>query len=116
MAKERHKDKSHDTFNDLDPEFQLQPGDDPEKIFPAEFEMIKELRKDFPDFKEYSDKYLVIFLCSRRHDIEETKKVMKNYMENRKRLGLGLRKIKLEVSKSNSLTDSFCRISSGCSE
>ncbi len=83
MEKPKTK-KKEKTFNDLDLKFQLQPEDDPDKIFAEEKEMIQELRKEFPNYSEYSDKYLVTFLCARRHKLEETKKLMTKFMEKRK--------------------------------
>jgi hypothetical protein len=100
------KEDRRATFNDLDEKFQIHPGDDPEKIFPEELEMIETLRKEIPECKEMSDKYLVFFLCSRRHAMEEVKLKLKNFVEVRKKTGMELFNISLMVGSAIPLIDS----------
>lgn len=76
-----------DTFNQLDHRFQLQPHHDPNHIFPEEYEMIKELRTKRPALSKESDKFLVVFLCARRHNLAETLDLLDKYTSKRKSLG-----------------------------
>jgi len=86
--KPEKQEKDFGTFNQLDPRFQLSPSDDPENIFPEEYDMIKEMRAQRPELERESDKFLVTFLCARRHDVGETIKLLDKYMKKRKELGL----------------------------
>ena len=54
-----------------DPRFQLTDKHDAEHIFPEEHEMIAELRNRIPLLRFYSEKFIVYFLCARRHDVDE---------------------------------------------
>jgi hypothetical protein len=75
------------TFNDLDPKFQLTPELDLDHIFPEEYEMVAELRKRVPDLMWYSEKMIVVFLCARRHDLDETQDLIQKYLDKKKELG-----------------------------
>jgi len=59
----------------------LNEDHDPDHIFPEELEMIAELRKRMPVLQFYSDKFLVYFLCARRHDIDEVETLLQRYIE-----------------------------------
>lgn len=85
--KEDKKDEEKETFNQLDERFQVLDHHDPEIIFPEEQEMCKELRTQRPELEKESDKFLVVFLCARRHSIEDTLKLLDKYMKKRKELG-----------------------------
>lgn len=80
------KDKK-ETFNQLDEKFQVSDDMDPEIIFPEEYEMIKELRTERPELEKESDKFLVCFLCARRHNVPDTIKLLDKYVKKRKELG-----------------------------
>ena len=71
----------------MDIRFQLQPHHDPEHIFDEELEMVKILRERIPALEEWSDKFIVCFLCARRHDIEETVKLFEKHLSKAKDLG-----------------------------
>eukprot|EP01111_Echinosteliopsis_oligospora_P013661 TRINITY_DN4954_c0_g1_i1.p1 TRINITY_DN4954_c0_g1~~TRINITY_DN4954_c0_g1_i1.p1 ORF type:complete len:310 (-),score=73.80 TRINITY_DN4954_c0_g1_i1:84-1013(-) len=77
-----------ETFNQLDERFQLTDQHDPEHIFPDEYEMIAELRRERPELEKETDKFLVVFLCARRHNIPETIKLLDKYTKKRTELGL----------------------------
>ena len=51
--KESKESKEKDTFNQLDEQFQVLDHHDPEIIFPAELEMIKEIRTQRPELVCY---------------------------------------------------------------
>jgi len=54
-----------------DERFQLTPDHDPEHIFPEELDMVATLRQRIPELKFYSDKWIVFFLCARRHVLDD---------------------------------------------
>lgn len=76
-----------ETFNQLDEQFQVDDSMDPDIIFPAEYEMIKELRALRPELEKETDKFLCVFLCARRHSIADTIKLLDKYVKKRKELG-----------------------------
>jgi len=86
MSKDKGKDKK-ETFNSLDERFQLQPHHDDNHIFPEEYEMIAEIRKKRPELEKETDKFLCIFLFSRRHDVDETIELLDKYVKKRKEFG-----------------------------
>jgi hypothetical protein len=49
--------------------------------------MIKQLRERIPELADWSDKYIVCFLCARRHDMEETIKLVERHVTKAKELG-----------------------------
>jgi len=92
MSNDKDKEKSKDkdkveTFNQLDPKFQLTPDHDPDHIFPEEYEFIKTLRSKRPELSGESDKFLVVFLCARRHNIDDTLELLDKFCKKRKALG-----------------------------
>lgn len=86
MAKES-KDKRGETFNSLDERFQLQPHHEDNHIFPEEHEMILEMRKRRPELDKETDKFLCVFLFSRRHNVDDTIELLDKYMKKRKEFG-----------------------------
>lgn len=60
------------THNDLDNRFQWHVELDPDYIFTEEMAMIKELRSRIPQLSNESDKFIAVFLFSRRHNVEDT--------------------------------------------
>jgi len=86
MSKEKDQKKG-ETFNALDERFQLQPQHDDNHIFPEEYEMITEMRRKKPELEKESDKFLCVFLFSRRHDVEDTLELLEKYMKKRKEFG-----------------------------
>lgn len=85
--KEKDNKDTKETFNQLDERFQVLDHHDPEIIFPEELEMIKELREQRPELEKESDKFLCVFLCARRHNIQDTLKLLDKYTKKRKELG-----------------------------
>jgi len=83
----RGQGQSTETFNQLDPKYQLHPGQDPEHIFPEEYELIKILRAKRPALQRESDKFLVVFLCARRHVLDDTIELLDKFTSKRKQLG-----------------------------
>jgi hypothetical protein len=59
--------KKEETFNNLAERFQWHGGIDPDHIFDEEKEMIKELREQVPELEKETDKFVAVFLFSRRH-------------------------------------------------
>jgi hypothetical protein len=84
LKKEKKSKKEHATFNQLDERFQLLPGMDLEHIFPDEKAMVEELRSKIPDLIYFSDKWIVFFLCARRHDLEETAGLIERHLALRR--------------------------------
>lgn len=76
-----------ETFNQLDERFQVLDHHDPDIIFPDEYEMIKELRGQRAELEKETDKFLVVFLCARRHNIPDTLKLLDKFTKKRKELG-----------------------------
>jgi hypothetical protein len=76
-----------ETFNQLDEKFQVLDHHDPEIIFPEEYEMIKEIRTQRPELEKESDKFIVVFLCARRHNVPDTIKLLDKFVKKRKELG-----------------------------
>lgn len=71
------------TLNKLDEKFQITEKHDPDHIFPEELEYIKQLREEFPDLQFYSDKWIVYFLCARRHDLDEVRELLGKFLKMR---------------------------------
>jgi len=69
------------TFNSLAPEFQLTPEHDPDYIFPREYEIIEEVRKQVPAVSRWPDRYILIFLFARRHSIPHTVKLLNKHIQ-----------------------------------
>jgi len=90
--------KKKKTFNRLDERFQLTDAHDPEHIFPEELEMCKELRRLRPELKKETDKFLVTFLCARRHKMDEVLVLLDKYLTKRKELGYDKKKATHRVS------------------
>jgi len=67
------------TENDLDERFQWKEGMDPDHIFEEEYEMIKELRKTFPQLQQETDKFVATFLFARRHHMKDVVSLMKKF-------------------------------------
>ena len=76
------------TFNDLEPRFQIHSHHDENHIFPEEYEMIKRLRQEFPPLQKWKDKKIVWYLCSRRHDFEQVRKIVSNHLTLLKKFGI----------------------------
>lgn len=72
--------KKNKTANKLDERFQITPDHDPEHIFDEERGMVQELRNEIEDLRFYSDKWIVYFLCARRHDMAATKELVNKYL------------------------------------
>jgi len=102
-----HKDSSSDkgdkdkTFNSLDPRFQTTDKHDPEHIFPEELEMCKELRKARPELEKESDKFLVFFLCARRHVMADTLALLDKFLTKRKELGYDKKQVSHRVRRTS---------------
>mmetsp|Transcript_15939 Transcript_15939/g.22178 ORF Transcript_15939/g.22178 Transcript_15939/m.22178 type:complete len:369 (-) Transcript_15939:96-1202(-) len=94
--KKDEKQKKAKTFNRLDERFQLQDHHDPEHIFPEEYEMIKVIRDKYPETATYSDKALCMFLCARRHVMEDVFVLVERHLKKRKELKLDTRSATVE--------------------
>lgn len=76
------------TFNELDERFQWREGLDPDHIFDEEREMIKELRKEVPELEKEDDKFVAVFLFSRRHDLKQVKELLQTFFKKKKTLNI----------------------------
>jgi len=65
----------------LAPEFQLSADDDPEHIFPREYEIIAEVRHLVPEVARWPDRYILIFLFARRHSVPHTVKLLNKHIQ-----------------------------------
>jgi hypothetical protein len=70
----------YNTFNSLAPEFQLTPDNDPDHIFPREYELIEEIRRQIPAVSKWPDRYILIFLFARRHSISHTVNLLNKHL------------------------------------
>jgi hypothetical protein len=86
-AAQQKSKKKNKTANKLDERFQLTDKHDREHIFPEELEMVKQLRSEIPDLRFYSDKWIVYFLCARRHEITAVKELLVKYLKMREEYG-----------------------------
>jgi len=68
------------TFNSLAPEFQVTDDHDPDYIYPREYELIEEVKKQVPDVRNWPAKFVLIFLFARRHSIPHTIKLLKKHL------------------------------------
>lgn len=71
--------KGGKTENDLEERFQWHEGMDPDHIFEDEHRMIKELRAKIPELKDETDKFVAVFLFSRRHILEDVETLLKKF-------------------------------------
>lgn len=71
------------TENDLDERFQWHKGLDPDHIFEGEMEMIKKLRERIPQLEHETDKFIAVFLFARRHDMEETTRLLTKFYKKK---------------------------------
>lgn len=84
--------KKGKTFNQLDERFQWKLGMDDDHIFPEERAMILEIRNDTSTqyhqyIKDWSDKRILYFILSRRHDMKEVKELFRVHFEKASQLG-----------------------------
>lgn len=94
--KKKEEKKKAKTLNRLDERFQLQDHHDPDHIFPEEYEMIKTIRERYPETQTFSDKALVMFLCARRHVMEDVFVLVERHLKKRKELKLETRSATVE--------------------
>jgi len=71
------------TENDLDERFQWHKGLDPDHIFDGELELIEKLRKAIPQLEKETNKFVACFLFARRHDVDETSKLLKKFYKKK---------------------------------
>jgi len=71
------------TANQLDARFQWHEGLDMDHIFEEEKEMIQQLREKIPQLEQETDKFIAVFLFSRRHNIKEVKSVLKKFYKKK---------------------------------
>jgi len=50
-------------------------------IFPREYELIEEVRKQVPDVAKWPDRYILIFLFARRHSVSHTVKLLNKHIQ-----------------------------------
>lgn len=78
------KDPNQKTFNDLAEKFQLTPEDDDETVFDEELELVAQLRAHYGSrIDVLSDRYLIWFLCARRHNMEQVIELLDNHLARR---------------------------------
>lgn len=49
--------------------------------------MIEELRQRVPDLQWYPEKYIVVFLCARRHNLDDAEVLVKKFLDKKTELG-----------------------------
>jgi len=76
------------TFNELDEKFQWHEALDPDHIFDEEKEMIKELRAQVPQLERESDKFVAVFLFSRRHDVAQVQELLHSFYKKKESLNI----------------------------
>jgi len=76
------------TFNDLAERFQWTEALDPDHIFAEEKEMIKELREGIPELEKETDKFVAVFLFSRRHELKDVKELLQAYYKKKAELNI----------------------------
>lgn len=98
MTKDKkEKENKKKTFNRQPEKFQWNSSLDDEYIFPEELEMIKELRDHFGTrLDDFSDKFVMYFLLSRREQVEPTKEVIHNYLNILEKYGWMGKRLTLE--------------------
>eukprot|EP01130_Rhizamoeba_saxonica_P019135 TRINITY_DN980_c2_g2_i2.p1 TRINITY_DN980_c2_g2~~TRINITY_DN980_c2_g2_i2.p1 ORF type:complete len:291 (-),score=65.19 TRINITY_DN980_c2_g2_i2:42-914(-) len=68
--------------NGLDEQFQLGPDHDPNHIFDQEYELIEEVRsKMHPRLDGYTDRFIVVFLFARKHNVKRTIKLLNTHLD-----------------------------------
>jgi len=75
------------TFNSLAPEFQVTEDHEPEYIYPKEYELIAEVRRQIPGVAKWPDRYILVFLFARRHSVPHTVKLLNKHLAYLKSLG-----------------------------
>jgi hypothetical protein len=50
-------------------------------------DLVSQLRERVPELAYYSDKFVVFFLCARRHHLGETQSLIERYLAKRKEFG-----------------------------
>jgi hypothetical protein len=70
----------YNTFNSLAPEFQLTPDNDLDHIFPREYELIEEVRRQVPAVARWPARFILVFLFARRHSIPHTVKLLNKHI------------------------------------
>jgi len=83
----RKEVKKLKTFNRLEERFQLLPEHLEDHVFEEELEMVKEIRKNHPEFEILEDKFLLASLFSRRHNTKEAVELLQNHIKVRERVG-----------------------------
>jgi len=73
--------------NGLDACFQWREGLPADYIFDKEKGMISSLRQLVPQLEHETDKFVAVFLFSRRHDMEATEKVLQSFFQNKESVG-----------------------------
>jgi len=79
-SKEKEKEKEK-TFNDLDPDYQWNPSLDPDHIFEGEYELVRQVKKELPALEHETDKFVLVFLIARRHDLAEGIALLKKFLK-----------------------------------
>jgi len=82
------KKEGANTFNELAERFQWHEGLDVDHIFDEEKEMIKELRAEVPELKDETDKFVAVFLFSRRHDLKQVKELLQSFYKKKETLNI----------------------------
>lgn len=85
------KEKKEKTFNDLDPDFQWNETLDPDHIFDQERELINQVKKELPELADEQDKFILVFLIARRHDVPATVSLLKKFIKIQSQYGYSSR-------------------------
>jgi hypothetical protein len=71
------------TENDLEEGFQWHKELDPDHIFEGELELINKLRDQIPELELETDKFVAVFLFSRRHNFDETRALLQRFFKKK---------------------------------
>jgi hypothetical protein len=77
----------YNTFNGLAPEFQVTVEHDPDYIFPREYELIEEVRKQVPGVAKWPPRYILVFLFARRHSVSHSIKLLNKHLQYLESMG-----------------------------
>jgi hypothetical protein len=77
----------YNTFNSLAPEFQVTSDHDPNYIYPREYELIEEVRRQVPGVAKWPDRYILIFLFARRHSVPHAVKLLNKHIQYSQTMG-----------------------------
>jgi len=77
----------YNTFNGLDPKFQVTTEHDPDHIFPEELDLVEQVRNQVPGAANWPIRYILIFLFARRHSVPHSVNLLTKHINWLKTMG-----------------------------